>query len=325
MTKHPAVFGEVAAVEVSRLLDSYVSDRLGTRVGAVLFEAGAVGAVFGLRLEDGREVVVKAYQRDADFDRLVEVTRCQAILNRRGFPCAAIIRAPSVHEGVPIVTEELRQPSPRGNPHDPATMGVMAAGLAWQVQLLRDVDGQRLNPGRPAWANWDAGAWPDPHHPALDLSRPAVGYEWLEERANGHAAVLRDACAAFANVVGHTDWVWQNVAVRDHRLQAGYDWDSLVFFPEAVVVGLSAGAFTQGSPTPPDAPTWNEVLRFLDIYQRARGSRFSTPEVAAAHHAAGWARCYNARCQVDVLHRYALIAPEGSFIEQISDDRIEQD
>lgn len=80
MTKHPAVFGEVAAVEVSRLLDSYVSDRLGTRVGAVLFEAGAVGAVFGLRLEDGREVVVKAYQRDADFDRLVEVTRCQAIL-----------------------------------------------------------------------------------------------------------------------------------------------------------------------------------------------------------------------------------------------------
>lgn len=323
LTRPPAVFGDLSAAEVFELIHRYVSDQLRTRVREVLFDTGAIGAVFGLRLMDDRDVVVKAYQPAADLDRLVEVTRCQTILNRRGFPCAAVIRPPCVIEGIPIVTEELRERTATGSPHDLAAVDILAGGLARQIQLLRDVDGSRLTPGRPAWANWEVGAWPDPHHPLFDFTKPATGYEWLDEWADEHAAVLRDACKALPYLIGHTDWVWQNVAVRDDRLAAGYDWDSLAFFPEAVVVGLSAGAFTQGSPTPPDAPRWIEVLAFLDAYQRRRGLPFNQVETHAARHAARWVRCYNARCQVDMLHRYAVPAPEGSFIEQIGDDEVE--
>lgn len=99
-----------------------------------------------------------------------------------------------------------------------------------------------------------------PHDPVFDFSAPVPGYEWLDETADAAAAVLRSTDQS--RVIGHSDWVWQNVCVVDGAFVAGYDWDSLVYAPEPVVVGLSAGAFTQGSPVPPDAPTATEVKAF---------------------------------------------------------------
>jgi hypothetical protein len=323
VTRHQAVFGSVPMADVWQLLERHLQDHLGSGIRRVIFEAGDVGAVFGLALTDGREVVLKAHLPSSDLDRLELVGSCQALLHRRGFPCAAVLSPPSTTAGVPIVVEELLQRSSMGSPHDPTAVIGMAAGLEWQVRLLRDVPGEGLNPGRPAWANFDSGAWPVPHHPIFDFTAPAAGYEWVDRRADVHAGVLQQVCVGLPKVVGHTDWVWQNVAVRQGQLAAGYDWDSLVFLPEAVIVGLSAGAYTQGSPVPPDAPDWRQVTDFLDRYQQLRGVPFSADEAIAARHAAGWVRCYNARCQIDNQERRGMLAPAGSFIEMIKNDDVD--
>lgn len=322
MTKHQAVFGLVPKAVVLPVLDRHLQDQLGSGLGRVVFEAGAIGAVFGLQLADGRKVVLKAYQPGSDLARLGAMTECQALLRRRGFPCAAVLSPPRVVSGVPMVIEEMLHPSSTGSPRDPEQVDCMAAGLARQIELLADVNGEALNRGRPAWANWDAGAWPTPHHPIFDFTMPARGYEWLDDRANAHAGVLRRFSGLLPNVVGHTDWVWQNVAVRDGELVAAYDWDSLAFLPEAGIVGLSAGAYSQGSPLPPDAPTWQQVMGFVDAYVRARRKAFNADEVVVVEHAAGWVRCYNARCQIDNLQRRDPAPPDGSFIELITADDV---
>ena len=48
----------------------------------------------------------------------------------------------------------------------------MAAALAAQIDTLRGADGTDLVTGRPAWADWSAGAWPEPHDPVFDFSTP---------------------------------------------------------------------------------------------------------------------------------------------------------
>lgn len=118
-------------------------------------------------------------------------------------------------------------------------------------------------------------------------------------------------------MIGHSDWVWQNVCIRDGQFLAAYDWDSLIFAPESAVVGLVASSFTQGSPDAPDAPSTDEVAEFVSDYQLARGRRFDRTEQQTAQAAATWARCYNARCQLDSLDRHNLAPPSGSFIDQL--------
>lgn len=83
--------------------------------------------------------------------------------------------------------------------------------------------------------------------------------------------------------------------------------------PESVVVGLSAGAYTQGSPVPPEAPSCNQVTGFIDSYQGARGVPFDGTERDAAEYAARWVRCYNARCQLDNQQRRGMEPPPGAF------------
>ncbi|MGI8869012.1 MAG: hypothetical protein ACR2F6_09230 [Mycobacteriales bacterium] len=118
-------------------------------------------------------------------------------------------------------------------------------------------------------------------------------------------------------MIGHSDWVWQNVCIRDGQFLAGYDWDSLVYAPESAVVGMVASSFTQGSPEAPDAPSTAEVAEFIGDYESASDRRFDPLEQRTARAAATWTRCYNARCQLDSLTRYALAPPTGSFLEHL--------
>lgn len=314
-----AVFGDRSSSQVGAWLDRHLCDHVGTAVEAITFQAGAVGAVFGLRLVDGNEVVLKAFRPGADFLRLATVVACQERLSGSRFGCAEVVDGPSSTEGVVAVVERQLQCSPAGSPHCPAARRAMAAGLAGQIGLLADVDGSALVRNRPAWSNWDRGAWPLPHDPIFDFSVPVRGYEWVDAAADRAAGVLRDL-GGLRPTVGHSDWVWQNVRVHDGHLVAAYDWDSLVFAPESTIVGLAAGAFTQGSPDAPDAPTADEVLSFVSEYQTARDRVFDPPERAAAAAAATWVRCYNARCQLDNRERRSMDPPTGSFIDQLAVD-----
>jgi hypothetical protein len=292
----------------------HLRDHLGSTLDVVLFTGGDIGAVFGLRLADGREVVLKALRPGADERRLRGIVRAQNALASSGFGCARVLDGPSRTSGIVAIVEERLTCAPSGSPHDPAARAAMAAALAAQIDALRTMDGTDLVPGRPAWADWSVGAWPSPHDPVFDFSSPVPGFEWVDDKADAAARVLRAADDADSRrVIGHSDWVWQNVCVADGAFVAGYDWDSLVYAPEPVVVGLCAGAFTQGSPVPPDAPTVAEVAAFLDDYERSRA--FAPAERRTAEAAATWVSCYNARCQLDNLHRRGLEPPAGSFVD----------
>ena len=308
------ILGATTSEQVVEWVARHVRDHLGPGVEEVLFTGGDIGAVFGLRLRDGREVVLKALRPGADVQRLRTVVRAQNALAAAGFGCARVLDGPSTTGGVLAVMEERLTCASTGSPHDPAASAAMAAALAAQVDALRGMDGTELVPGRPAWADWSAGAWPMPHHPVFDFSTAVPGFEWVDETADAAATILR-AADDTARVIGHTDWVWQNVCVVDGVFAAGYDWDSLVYAPEPACVGLSAGAFTQGSPVPPDAPSAGQVAAFLDTYERFHA--FTPAERRTADAAATWVRCYNARCQLDNLHRRGLDPPAGSFVESL--------
>jgi hypothetical protein len=310
-----AILGVTSADQVRAWLGQHVSDRLGTDVESVLFTGGDIGAVFGVLLDDGREVVVKALRPGAMLNRLRAVVQAQNLLAAAGFGCARVLDGPSVTDGVVAVVEERLTCTSTGSPHDPVVRAAMASALAVQIETLSGIDGTDLVEGRPAWADWTSGAWPTPHDPVFEFQIGVPGFEWLDETADAAAAILRGADDA-GRVIGHSDWVWQNVCVRDGVFVAGFDWDSLVYAPEPVVVGLCAGAFTQGSPVPSDAPTDEEVVGFLDDYERVRSFSASGRRLAEA--AATWVRCYNARCQLDNLHRRGLEPPAGSFLDALA-------
>lgn len=311
-----AIFGNRSFDQVRAWLGRHLREHLGLELDAVRFQAGDNGAVFGVRVAGAKDLVVKALRLDEDAARLRSVVHCQRALAAAGFGCADVVDGPSRTDGVLAVVEQHLSCTPTGSPHDPAARRAMAAGLARQIELLRDLDGSPLVAGRPAWANWDRGAWPRPHDPIFDFSVPVSGFEWLDHTAGNAARALR-AASSLPSVIGHSDWVWQNVCVRDGRLVAGYDWDSLIFAPESCIVGLAAGAFTQGSPVPPDAPSAIEVADFISDYQTASHRDFGPLEQKMAEAAAIWVRCYNARCQVDNRVRRAIAAPAGSFIDQL--------
>ena len=310
------ILGATTVEQVRDWLANHVRDHLGSGIDAILFTDGVVGAVFGLRLSDGREVVLKALRPGANVQRLQTVVRAQNTLAASGFGCARVVDGPSSTRGVVAIVEERLTCASTGSPHEATVGAAMAAALATQIDTLRAMDGVALVPGRPAWADWSGGAWPVPHHPAFDFSAAVPGFEWVDEAADAAAEILR-AADGTPRVIGHTDWVWQNVCIVDGVFVAGYDWDSLAYAPEPTIVGLNAGAFTQGSADPPDAPTAAEVTAFLDDYESCRS--FSPAERRTAEAAATWVRCYNARCALD-LPRHGLTPPAGSFIEMLATD-----
>lgn len=103
--------------------------------------------------------------------------------------------------------------------------------------MLADRDGAALVQGAPAWTDWTRVPWPVPHDPIFDFSSLPAEYGWLDRAAARAAEILHDDLGR--PVVGHTDWVFQNVAVQDRRLLAGYDWDSLAWLSEPAVLGWS--------------------------------------------------------------------------------------
>jgi hypothetical protein len=75
----------VALADLPDWLPAWCLDQLGGEPADVLFQLQQISTVFGLRLTDGTDVVVKAR---ADDGRAVSCVAAQARLADRGFPCA---------------------------------------------------------------------------------------------------------------------------------------------------------------------------------------------------------------------------------------------
>jgi len=84
-----AIFGTGEAGPIAALITRTAQQQLGTPVTGGLFYAASAGCVFGLALEDGRSVVLKAYQSHWEERFLRAVQQVQRAVAATGFPCPA--------------------------------------------------------------------------------------------------------------------------------------------------------------------------------------------------------------------------------------------
>jgi hypothetical protein len=263
---------------------------LGARPIAVIFASGHLSNVYGLRLADTREVVVKIRPDSPRIGGCVEVQRH---LWESAFPCPMPLAGPAPLGSV-TATAEMYVPG--GTQLDRGgDSPIRFAELLWQLinqcaQLNID---NRLDPP-PPWVAWDhhqQGVWPVADEGEGDLNADPEP-KWLDEFADK----TRELLMGFQSppVIGHVDWESQNIRWSDGRPLIVHDWDSAAARPEATIAGVASAVFTVTG-NPPSSATIAETERFLDAYQEVRGKSFSQEELRAAWASGLWVKAFNTK------------------------------
>jgi hypothetical protein len=269
-------------------LPAWCLDQLGSEPADVLFRLHQISTVFGLRLADGKNVVVKTR---ADDGRAVSCVAAQARLADQGFPCARPL-TPAVGVGSLTVHAEEYRPGGdvlRGDSPDVALR--YAEVFARLMAELTDVTVAPPLPN-PRWARWDhtdSGLW------------PAIGFLDERDQSTVPAYVVDTAerarkrllAVSLPCVLGHADFEAQNLRWHGHRIWVVHDWDSLGWQPEAALVGAASGTFANTGP-PTLAPIESSEA-FLTAYQDIRGYLFTAAEQEIAWAASLWPAAHNAR------------------------------
>lgn len=236
----------------------------------------------GFRLDDGRRVVVKL--RHAPLARVANVLRVQGALFAARFPCPRPLTRASVVAGLTVHAEDLVEGGDLMLGSDEVTAPAFAAALAALASALERVRDVAEPPAlsAPPWMGW----WAQPRWGAV----PRLPTFALSAAERVRAFMRR---VDLPHTVGHTGWTSRNIRWVRGRLHVAYDWDSLSWLPEAVVVGAAAAVFPSDHQPVVASLAGSEV--FLDEYERARGRRFSDEERAAAWAAGLLPVLYNAR------------------------------
>lgn len=293
--------GDLGLAGLRRLLDDYAQRRLGSSVAAVIFRSGRIDAVWGVRLADGREVVIKVHRPPVDLIVRSASVDVQRRLVAAGFPCPTPISGPDEFRGMVLSTETLTADGEPADGRDPATRRAIAAGLARHITLLgaaEDLAELIMVVGKgPAWNRYENGPWPTPHDTIFDFTTIPEGFRWLDQVA---AEASRQILEHRGNdvVLGHGDWYGGNLLVRNGEVSATYDWD-LIADTEPVIAGMAAACYAASSTAGGGLSTPAEVAAFLSDYHQLRP--FSADERRAAAGAATWILCFNARCEVSML------------------------
>jgi Ser/Thr protein kinase RdoA (MazF antagonist) len=309
--------GTVLGVPLDDLPDwlpAWCVERLGDRPVGVLFAQRSMSAVFGLRLADGRDVVVKARSDDG---RTASCVAAQARLAQRGFPCARPL-TPALRVGVGALAvhgEEYRPGGEllRGDSPDVAVR--YAAVFARLMAELADVTVAPPLPN-PRWARWDhrdCGIWP-----AIDFlddrDQSAVPAYVVDTAKRARKRLL---AADLPCVLGHADFEAQNLRWHegpDGDVWAIHDWDSLGWQPEAALVGAASGVFPKTGPA--TLPPIESSESFLAAYQDLRGRRFTAEEQEIAWAASLWTPSHDVRWEI--LHGDTQ-APGGALHAQAAE------
>lgn len=291
------VFPDPTPEGIAAALDAFCRRDLGSPVAGAEFAEAGVGSVHGLRLADGRRVVVKVHPPRASGRHLEAMQTVQRHLAAAGFPAPAPLGGPApVGRGI-AVAEALLDAGGRADAHDPAVRRAMAAGLARLVALCRPfagLAGLREN----LMAMGPGDLWPTPHDSRFDFAATAAGAAWIDDIA-ARARRARDRDAGEV-VAGHADWRVENMRFAGGAVSAVYDWDSLTVEREPVLAGGVAHAFTSDFSAGPEwvqRPNLDEALAFVADYESARGAPFTAAERAVARAALLYAMAYTARCE----------------------------
>ena len=269
---------------------AWCTHRLGAGPAEVLFRAGHLSAVVGLRLTDGRQIVVKARPPS------IRVRGCVAVqqaLAQAGFPCPQPLAGPEPVAGWLVTAEQCRHGG--GQLEDGADAAELFAGLlAKLIALAPPVASVPSLAPSPPWVGWDRPGpelWPEADDRDQDLNQhPGPG--WLDHLAMGVRSRLAELPLPL--VVGHGDWESQNIRWHGRRPWVVHDWDSVVAQPEAAIAGQAAAVWPAAS-GPGEAASIAQTEQFLAAYQQARGRPWTLVERHASWAAGLWVRAFNAK------------------------------
>jgi hypothetical protein len=265
-------------------VDGWCRQRLRAGVSTVLWFREGTGLVWGVDLDDGRSVVVKAHRRgylpDEHLAAFVDVQRRVA----RAHPWAPRpLAGPAPLDDRVAVAEAL------------LADGVPASDPTTMAEALRSLVRAAGEPPSGLLGLWSFPTrWPAPHQAHIDLE--AQGGEWIDKMADDARARMR-APAAVPDIVGHLDWRCEHVLVdpATNAVRAVHDWDSLTCGPEAWIAGAASVCFTVDFHAPDGAPArWpspDESSAFLTAYDPT--GRLDADQIRAAgdYHLAYIARC----------------------------------
>jgi hypothetical protein len=163
--------------------------------------------VFGLRLADGREVVVKV--RADEQGRAASCVQAQAGAASSGFACARPLTPATMVGGLVVRAEQWRPGGTMMRGDDPAVARRFAVLLA---ELTQELAGAAVRPPlpNPLWVRWDnpgPATWPAAAF--LDERDHSLVPGFVEETAQrASARILRSELPC---VLGHADWETQNL------------------------------------------------------------------------------------------------------------------
>jgi hypothetical protein len=264
---------------------------LGSPPAEELFSSGYLSAVRGLRLADGREVVVKVRPSAPRIAACVEVQRR---MFQAGYPCPRPLTGAAPF-GADLATAEAHVPGGAVLPSVDHAPLAFAEAFAQLIRLApRPTELSALDPP-PSWAAWNHagdGLWPRPEDSDVNLDEVA-GAEWIDDA--GRRARDRLRASESEAVIGHCDWLAGNLRWNGDALLVVHDWDSVSADSEAVLVGFAAALYSTVSPD--KLATVEDTERFLVAYCHARGRQFSAGELQRAWAAGVWTRAYDAKYQ----------------------------
>jgi len=307
----PVVFGTTDPYKIACLIDTFCQEELGAQVAVFLFYESSVGVVCGVRLVDGRRVVVKIHQSSRSLDFLQAVVRVQRYLLSHDYPCTKPLLDPRPLALGIATTEEFIDEGVYHQAYDPTIRRSMAEMLAWLLHLTRkpeaipDVQPASLDLRLPAGV-----IWPTPHSKLFDFEATATRAEWIDEIARQAQEIkLHDAGQL---VIGHTDWGVKHFRYVDKKVRVIYDWDSLAFEKEPIIVGHASQYFTYTEYFGQSRrPTDEEMRAFIAEYEAARGKPFTDQEHQTLQAAKVYGLAYSARCE-HALNPNETSYPEGS-------------
>ena len=280
----------VPAVSAASLAQ-WCTEYLGSQPADEIFRSGHLAAVVGLRLADGREVVVKVRPNSP---RIAACTEVQRRMFRVGYPCPEPLTGATPF-GDDIATAETYVPGGAILPSTDDAGRACAEAFAW---LIRCAPGPAEVPDlgpAPSWAAWnhaENGLWPRSEESDINLNEIA-GPQWIDDA--GRAARDRLRAGDSKAVIGHCDWLASNLRWHGDALLVVHDWDSMIADSEAVLAGFAAALH---SPVSADQPaTVEETEHFLNVYCRARGQDFTPAERRQCWAAGVWTRAYDAKYQ----------------------------
>jgi hypothetical protein len=307
------VFGSGDPDRIAGCVDRFCARELGSSISRYELFATSVMSVHGVRLADGRRVVVKVARESLGAGFLSAVQTVQSQLASRGFPAPRPLLGPTAMEAGIAVVEELLDRGTAACAHDASTRRALADALARIVELCRGFEAlPGLGPSLLA-SPARGELWPEPHDRRFDFVRTAAGAGWIDQLAA--RARERLAAANGAVVVAHSDWRTEHVRFDGEKIVASYDWQSLAVGPEPVLVGQAAHAFTAdwSKPQQRQHPTLDESRAFVADYEAARGTRFPHAEREALDASWVYATAYGARCEhSDAQHGHPWAKPQAS-------------